>query len=99
MTRTHFLTAAYAVRMEILVLLLLLTSLDKDSDITGKLRSALAFYRENRELITMLTGAVNAAQPAAATGKESADKTTESRPSEKVDSLKILEEYLSRSAV
>ena len=86
--------------MEILVLLLLLTSLDKDSDLTGKLRSALAFYRENRELITMFAGSMNASQPASpASATESAEKTKESRPSEKVDSLKILEEYLSRSAV
>ena len=99
MTLTHFLTAAYHVDMEMLVLLILLMTLDKNSDLNQKLRSALNFYRENRELITMLAGTVNAkagAEPASA--EKSAHK--ESRPSEeKVDSMKILEEYLKRSAV
>ena len=105
MKRTHFLTAAYAVCMEMLVLLLVLTSLDKNSDLSEKLRSALSFYRENRELITMFANTVNAAPAAAnASAEESAPsqqgaEQKESRPQGGIDSMKILEEYLKRSAV
>lgn len=89
--------------MEMLALLLILTSLEKNSDLPQKLRSALAFYRENKELITMFANAANGAPSAGGAPNpappQSGEKK-ESRPSgERVDSLKILEDYLSRAAV
>lgn len=92
--------------MEMLVLLLVLTSLDKNSDLSEKLRSALAFYRENRELIAMFANAAGAAPAAGAASAEQQqaspvqeEEKKESRPREEFDSVKILEEYLKRSAV
>ena len=87
--------------MEMLVLLLILTSLEKNSDLSEKLRSALSFYRENRELISMFANTVNAAPSAGAApdpAPAQSGEKKESRP-QGADSMKILEEYLKRSAV
>lgn len=85
--------------MEMLMLLFLLSTLDKNADLAGKLRSTLAFYRENKDLINMLRGAMEQTQPSSSPSGEHAEKK-ESRPSEeRADSAKILEEYLKRNAV
>lgn len=98
MTRTVFLTSAYDICMEILVILFLLTSMDSGSELTQKLRSALQFYRENRELIAMFQSTMNRTPPPVSDAEPPIEE--KSRPSEgKIDSLKILEEYLKRSAV
>jgi hypothetical protein len=103
MTGTQFLTAAYDKTMEILVLLVLLMTLDKNSDLTAKLRSALTFYRENRELIQMVSTAAGmkptGAEPAHAEPKRETRNEKESPAPQGTDSLKILEEYLKRTAV
>lgn len=99
MKRTVFLTSAYDNRMEILVILLLLTFMDNNSELICKLRSALQFYRENRELIAMFQNASAKPAPPPESGEKCGEEK-ESRPSEgKIDSMKILEEYLKRSAV
>ncbi len=107
MKRTDFLTAAYDICMEILFIVLLLTSLDGNSELMQKLRSALEFYRQNKELIAMFASGAGAMKTQAAeqdteeeTKEEETKEEKESRSSEgKFDSMKILEEYLKRSAV
>ena len=103
MKRTQFLTAAYDVRMELLVILLLLTSLDKNSDLLKQMRSALDFYREHRDLITMFAAAAPGMGSAAPKSDASPEpphdeQKKESRPAGGDDSLKILEDYLKRAA-
>ena len=75
--------------------------MDNNSELICKLRSALQFYRENRELIAMFQGAAGkSAPPPSEHGDEKCEEEKESRPSDgKIDSMKILEEYLKRSAV
>ncbi len=86
--------------MEIIVVLLLLTSLDNNSELSQKLRSALDFYRQNRELITMFTNSAAAKKTPPSREEESGGEKKESRtPEETSDSMKILEEYLKRAAV
>ena len=74
--------------------------MDNNSDFICKLRSALQFYRENRELIAMFQGASNRPAPPPPPVDEKCEEEKESRPSDgKIDSMKILEEYLKRAAV
>ena len=102
MKRTDFLTAAYDICVEILFIVLLLTLLDGNSELMQKLRSALEFYRQNKELIAMFASGAGAMKTQAAEQdtEEETKEEKESRSSEgKFDSMKILEEYLKRSAV
>lgn len=82
--------AAYHDAMEI-ILLLALFAANSDPKISKQLKSFLAFYRENRDLISLMTK--NGA-PMPATGKsaEKEERRTENTPGAE----KILEEYLSR---
>ena len=74
--------------------------MDNNYELICKLRSALQFYRENRELINMLRGMTEQGQNAQPKPREEHEDKKESRPQEeRVDSMKILEEYLKRSAV
>ena len=101
MTGTIFLTAAYHVRMEMLILLLLLSTLDKNNDLTAKLRGALNFYRENRELLQMMA-TMSAAPPSGTTPppEQKPEQEKTSRHAEgSADSMKLFEEYLKRTAV
>ena len=96
MNGTGFLTAAYDNGMETLLLLFVLSTLDKNTDLKHTLESFLRFYRENRDLIAMLTSGLGGA-PAKEADPE---PQKESRPPEREnDSVKILEEYLKRTAV
>ena len=87
--------------MEMLLLLFLFSTLDKNSNLKETLQSFLGFYRENRDLISMLAGARTAADGTAQTAaQEPPAGEMENRlpKAEKVDSVKILEEYLKRTA-
>lgn len=86
--------------METVILLFLLASLDKDSSITNSLRNFLGFYRENRELISMLAGAAQGGRAQGAeNGTQKPEKAEkESRP-EQAGSPDLLDEYLKRCAV
>ena len=55
MTGTHVLPAAYDDGMEPILLLLLLTSMQQGGDLNAALQKFLTFWRENRELIMLLT--------------------------------------------
>ena len=87
--------------MESVILLLLLALSDKNNNMKESLNQFLAFYKENRELIQMLTGTL--AHPAAegATADipraKGGEEHEESRPREEVGNLNILEEYLRRA--
>ena len=87
MKGTGFLTTAYYGRMETILLLFMLSTLEKDPAAKQQLTSLLKFYRENRELISALTG------------REKVEPQKENRPphEEKDGNLKILEEYLAKS--
>ncbi len=76
------------------LLLLLLSSMQQGGDPNAALRSFLAFYRENRDLLRLL-----ARQPSAPPEGERPDD--EKKPGEHspgLPDLTILEEYLRRSA-
>ena len=86
--------------METVILLLLLSLSDKHENIKDSLNKFLCFYKENRELIQMLAGALSRPTETVTadippmkgeTGHE------ESRPREEVGNLNILEEYLRRA--
>lgn len=100
MTRTDFLTAAYHVCMDTLLLVFLLMTLSQNKESLQKLRSALCFYRENRELIQTIAGSMGAAGTAQPQSERepARGETKESRPRGD-DSLKVFEEYLKRCAV
>lgn len=92
MTGTGFLTTAYNGRMETILLLFLLSTLEKDPAAKQQLSSLLKFYRENRELLSSLTGREKS-QPQREYRPHEEEK--EYRPHEEKDgNLKILEEYL-----
>lgn len=75
--------------METILLLFMLSTLEKDPAAKQQLSSLLKFYRENRELFSALAGKTPEKEPEA---------PTENRPprEEKDGNLKILEEYLTR---
>lgn len=72
--------------METILLLFMLSTLEKDPAAKQQLSSLLKFYRENRELFSALAGKTPEKEP------------KENRPprEEKDGNLKILEEYLTR---
>lgn len=68
MRGTDFLRPSYHDGMQLLLIFILLSMTGKSSDeLKETLSSALSFYRENRELITML---VQAGEKAPANGQE-----------------------------
>lgn len=89
MTGTRFLCVAYDESMETLLILILLFAM-RDPAMRDSLNSALAFYRENRDLIAMLTNA----KASAPTAPEETDGQEKSRPHEEIGVSRILEEYL-----
>ena len=100
MKSTGFSFAAYYGSMDTMILLLVLFLSDKNGSMKDAVQSFLRFYRENRDLIMMLTN-----QPAAerknAENPPQADEAEkkENRPQERVGSVSILEEFLKKSAV
>ena len=98
MRGTGFLTAAYDNGMEILLLLFLLSTLDKNSDLKQTLQSFLHFYRENRELISLLTGSGAPAEAQSAAAPPAEEKKSRSPQEGRNDSMKILEDFLLRNA-
>lgn len=97
MTGTHVLPAAYDDGMEPILLLLLLTSMQQGGDLNAALQKFLTFWRENRELIMLLTrGApADAAQKAP---DRAPDKKEDRPPQEDSPIVSVLEEYLKNSA-
>lgn len=103
MKSTGFSFAAYYGNMDTMILLLVLFLSDKNASLKDTVQSFLRFYRENRDLITMIAN-----QPPAeykkAEKSEDAPQTerpekTENRPQETVGSVRILEEFLKKCAV
>ncbi len=92
--------------MDMLLLLFLLSALEKDPSLKNALQNFLGFYRENRAFLTaLLQQDAPAASPAAAGGAEAEkgapaqkDKQKESR-SETLGSLGLLDEYLKRCEI
>ncbi len=78
--------------MEQMILIFLLALMSKDGKMKDTLQSALAFYRDNRELITMLAGAQNASKEQEPQKTEE-PKQEQSRP-QSVGNDKILEKFL-----
>lgn len=78
--------------METILLLFMLSTLEKDPSAKQQISSFLKFYRENRELITALTGNAQQTQQ-----QESPKQENRPSPAEKDGNLKILEEYLAKS--
>ncbi len=64
MPRTRFLSAAYNVGMELLLILLLLSQ-KEGGDMNAALSRLLALWRENRDLVRTLAGAAAAPPPPA----------------------------------
>lgn len=64
MPRTRFLSAAYNVGMELLLILLLLSQ-KEGGDMNAALSRLLALWRENRDLVRALAGAAAASPPPA----------------------------------
>lgn len=84
--------------MEILALFILLTMTGKNADdLKSSLNSALSFYRENRELFTLLSGMqkVPAAQTQSPPQKEEQIKTEPNA----FDSASLFEQYLKTHAI
>ena len=79
--------------MEMLIILFILAISEKNAEFKETLKSVLAFYRENRELLIALAGASNAAPPVCA----------ETGGAEKIshdfggDHMKILELFLQQT--
>lgn len=92
MRGTRLLFAAYHDAMEIL-LLFVLFSASSDPNLSEKLRSFLAFYRENRDFIALLA---KSDAPMSETEGEKCAEKEERRPVKEVGAEKILEEYLNR---
>ena len=77
--------------MEILIILLLLSLCEKNSELKETLQSALKFYRENRELLQSLYSSPKE-------GEQAPSKEENKTPSEKneSESLKLIEQFLNR---
>ena len=74
--------------MEMLLVVLLLTYAEKDGEFKKQLMKALAFYRENRELLHALGGEKG--------GGENEDRGQKNSPPEGGENLHILEEFLKK---
>ena len=73
--------------MEILIILLLLSLCEKNTELRETLQSALKFYKENRELIKSLYPQEREEPP-----KEKKTESTDTADS----SLKLIEQFLNR---
>lgn len=87
--------------METLVLLCLLAYANGDDNFKQKLRSALDFYRENRELISMLIkneAPMSETEPPQSAPKSSEtpkpSEAQESRPQSEAGNMDVLIKYL-----
>lgn len=89
MTGTGFLRTAYHKSMDILIVLLILALSDSNPELKRRLRETLAFYRENRELLTALAGA------SAATA-DTEDCKQKNSPETEGEKLRVLEDFLKR---
>lgn len=103
MKSTGFSFAAYYGNMDTMILLLVLFLSDKNGSMKDAVQSFLRFYRENRDLIMMLTNQPpaerrNAEKTEDAPRAEEREKE-ENRPQETVGSVSILEEFLKKCAV
>lgn len=103
MTGTRFLTTAYHESMEMAILLFLLAMSGGDSSqLKEKLSSALAFYRENRELIAMLAsggGNLFGGAPAPQSAQTPQENQPAAGQTEENPNIKILEEFLKARTV
>lgn len=88
--------------MEMLIALLLVAFSEKDEAFRDHMRRALAFYRENRELIALLAGAPantrrpQEPDPSACTRSSENEKIS---PTQEGDSLGLIEEFLKKQRV
>ena len=81
--------------MEMLIILFILAISEKNAEFKETLKSVLAFYRENRELLIMLAGTSNAAPPVSAEAETGgAEKIS---PEFGGDHMKILELFLQQN--
>lgn len=84
------------------VLILFLLMMSQNGQWKKSLEEFLKFYRENRELIQMVTGNMNGAPPQAGrspqSGQTPSEEQQKSRP-EEVGSWSVLEDFLKRNAV
>ena len=106
MRGTRFLGTAYNFGMELFLLVFLLSQ-NGDGDFKRSLRSFLDFYRENRELLTMLAGTIRG--DLSATSAQNPDEKPASpcigsgaqdeknRPQDGIGD--VLENYLRRAAL
>lgn len=88
--------------MEMAILLFLLAMSGGDSSqLKEKLSSALAFYRENRELIAMLAsgGGLFGGAPAAQSAQTPQENQPAAGQTEENPNIKILEEFLKARTV
>lgn len=96
MRGTNFVFAAYHGAMEF-ILLFVLFAAKSDPALSEKLRSFLAFYRENRDLFAMMTASgLPMSEKEPAKEPEETPVKEERRPTGGADAEKILEEYLRR---
>lgn len=80
--------------MELLILVLFFTLSEREGDLKRSLNRFLSFYRENRELITMLLGSTKLPPPQTCAPPKG--EKEESRPREEVGAVNVLEEFLKR---
>ena len=73
--------------MEMLIALMIVALSEKDPAFKEKLRSVLAFYRENRELLVMLAQKSESCPP---------PEAQKNSPAIGGDDLRILDEFLKR---
>ena len=87
--------------MDKLLARLLLSALEQNEEMKRSVTQFLRFYRENRELICLLTNASPSAQsaaPTAAAQDGSAEKGEQKRPpNESAVNITVLENYLNRA--
>ena len=77
--------------MEMLFILFILAMSEKNAEFKETLKTVLAFYRENRELLIALAGASNGIPPVSAEAETGGDTKC---PDFGGDNLKILEMFL-----
>lgn len=100
MKSTGFSFAAYYGNMDTMILLLVLFLSDKNGSMKDAVQSFLRFYRENRDLIMMLTNQPPAERKNAENAPQADEaEKKENRPQETVGSVSILEEFLKKCAV
>ena len=93
MTGTRILRTAYDKSMEMFMILFILALSDKNPELKETLKSVLAFYRENRELLTLIANGTPAAASSAAPSEQ------KDPPAAEGERIKILEEFLKQRTV